>query len=204
MMKATGVLVGICLTVAVFLLVMHNREKPPQETVVESVLEPTQTELSAIVTAIAEQVDVVPAGAEEDLTSPSGSESEWPDADPPSNSVENSGIDTAAEDPEVPHAGPEHETALPAENLSRLPADQIQKEADENSNDTGLYLFWSPFRSTWAAEGFAGRLTVSTQVPVEVVTTAPGEHRVAFSYRDETERLTRIKRIETITGLKLE
>ncbi len=74
----------------------------------------------------------------------------------------------------------------------------------QDSGDAGTYLFWSPFRSEWAAQGFAGRLTSATQVPVEVINAGPGQYRVAFSYRDETERLAQIERIETITGLKLE
>ncbi|MEN8762823.1 MAG: hypothetical protein ABF290_10345, partial [Thiogranum sp.] len=88
------------------------------------------------------------------------------------------------------------------------PVVQAEAEADEpdlpDSGDGGTYLFWSPFRSEWAARGFAGRLTLATQVPVEVINAGPAEYRAAFSYRDETERLARIERIETITGLKLE
>lgn len=74
----------------------------------------------------------------------------------------------------------------------------------QNSSDTNTFQFWSPFRSAWAAQGFAERLTSATQVPVEVFNTGPGKYRVAFSYQDETDRLARIERIETITGLKLE
>jgi len=74
----------------------------------------------------------------------------------------------------------------------------------EHSDDANTYLFWSPFRSAWAARGFAGHLSSATQVPVEVVHTGPGKYRVAFSYQDETQRLARIRHIETITGLELE
>ena len=169
----------------------------------EPIVEPTQAELSAIVTAIAEQVDVVQSEAEDDVTSLPSDESETPETEPQRSGVERSRIGALAGASEILPAGPAPETALPPDQLPELPAEQTQED-DEGRNDTGLYLFWSPFRSTWAAEGFAGRLTVSTQVPVDVVTTAPGEHRVAFSYRDETERLARIQRIESVTGLKLE
>lgn len=96
-------------------------------------------------------------------------------------------------------SGPDrdHDWNMPTES----PADDA---ALGHSADGGTHLFWSPFRSEWAARGFAGRLTASTQVPVQVVNVGPGQYRVAFSYRDETERLARIAHIETVTGLKLE
>lgn len=85
---------------------------------------------------------------------------------------------------------------------------QAQAQADtagrSDSGDPGIHLFWSPFRSEWSARGFAQRLSSATRVPVEVVNAGPGKYRVAFSYQDETERLARIERIETITGLNLE
>jgi len=74
-------------------------------------------------------------------------------------------------------------------------------------NDTtaaSRYLVWSPFRSKWAAEGFAQRLTVATEVPVEVVDAGPGNYQVVFSYRDDGERQAMVERIETVTGLELE
>lgn len=66
------------------------------------------------------------------------------------------------------------------------------------------YLVWSPFRSAWAAEGFAQRLTEATGVPVEVITAGPGNYQVMFRYRDDGERLAMVERIETVTGLELE
>ena len=68
---------------------------------------------------------------------------------------------------------------------------------------TAIYRFWSPFRSEWAAAGFAGRLTQATDVPVEVFREGPTEYRVGFSYQDEAERQARMSRIETITGLEI-
>jgi hypothetical protein len=111
----------------------------------------------------------------------------------------------------VVHAEQESGTTAPPSPMVATVNDQLQNSLETSDNfnradssDTGTYLFWSPFRSTWAAQGFAGRLTLSTQVPVDVDNTAPGKYRVAFSYQDETDRLARIDRIETITGLKLE
>lgn len=66
------------------------------------------------------------------------------------------------------------------------------------------YLFWSPFRSEWAARGFATRLTSATAVPVAVIEEGRGTYRVGFDYRDEAQRRERVARIETITGLELE
>jgi hypothetical protein len=69
---------------------------------------------------------------------------------------------------------------------------------------TRSHIFWSPFRSQWAAEGFARRLTNATQIPIEIVEAGSGQYRVAFDYRDEGQRLEHIERIESITGLQLE
>lgn len=74
-------------------------------------------------------------------------------------------------------------------------------------NDTtavSRYQVWSPFRSEWAAQGFARRLALATDVPMEVVNEAPGNYQVVFNYRDDGERQTLVRHIETVTGLELE
>jgi hypothetical protein len=81
-------------------------------------------------------------------------------------------------------------------------------EAHETSNrdDAAVsrYRVWSPFRSEWAANGFARRLVLATDVPVEVVNESPGNYQVVFSYRDDGERQALVERIEAVTGLELE
>ena len=66
------------------------------------------------------------------------------------------------------------------------------------------YLLWTPFRSEWAAQGFARRLTQATAVPVEVISEGPGNYQVVFSYRDDAERQAMVAQIEDVTGLELE
>ncbi len=66
------------------------------------------------------------------------------------------------------------------------------------------YLVWSPFKSEWAAQGFARRLTLATDVPVEVRNDGSGNYQVVFSYRDDSERQAMVRQIETVTGLELE
>ena len=66
------------------------------------------------------------------------------------------------------------------------------------------YLVWSPFRSEWAAKGFARRLTLATEVPVEVINEGPENYQVVFSYRDDSERQALVTQIENVTGLELE
>jgi hypothetical protein len=177
MMRVFGFLSGVALTVAAFVLVLSPRDNRQPEPVTETAALPTPVELAAVVEAIAERVDVVKAANEPDRTEMAASEAQ-----------------TVLEE-----SGPDQDDHLDG---------QAPRETDvadlEDTDATGTYLFWSPFRSAWAAQGFAGRLTSSTQVPVEVVNAGPGNYRVAFSYQDETDRLARIERIETITGLKLE
>jgi hypothetical protein len=69
--------------------------------------------------------------------------------------------------------------------------------------DSLRFVFWSPFRSERAAQGFADRLTLATAIEVEVVRLGGSRYRVAFDYRDEAERRAAVDRIEQITGLDL-
>ena len=73
-----------------------------------------------------------------------------------------------------------------------------------DSTEVSRYLVWSPFKSEWAAQGFARRLTLATEVPVEVRHEGPENFQVVFSYRDDGERQAMIRQIETVTGLELE
>lgn len=73
-----------------------------------------------------------------------------------------------------------------------------------DSAEASRFLVWSPFHSQWAAQGFARRLTLATDVPVEVVNEGPGNYQVVFSYRDDDERQVMVRQIEAVTGLELE
>lgn len=95
--------------------------------------------------------------------------------------------------------------AAPVEQAIDSAALPVADTTDRNDATTvSRYLVWSPFRSEWAAQGFAQRLTLATEVPVEVVNAGPGNYQVVFSYRDDAERQAQVERIETVTGLELE
>jgi len=74
----------------------------------------------------------------------------------------------------------------------------------KDSTEVSRYRVWSNFHSEWAARGFARRLTLATDVPVEVVNEGPGNYQVVFSYRVDSERQAMIRQIEAVTGLELE
>jgi hypothetical protein len=74
----------------------------------------------------------------------------------------------------------------------------------KDATQVSRYQVWSPFRSEWAARGFARRLTLATDVPMDVVNEEPGNYQVVFSYRDDGERQTLIRHIKSVTGLELE
>ena len=82
----------------------------------------------------------------------------------------------------------------------------VTHETDDRNDTTAVsrYQVWSPFRSEWAAQGFARRLALATDVPMEVVNEAPGSYRVFFNYRDDGDRQALVRHIETVTGLELE
>jgi hypothetical protein len=189
MMRTIGFLSGVCLTIAAFLLAAHPWERQPAETVAETPSTPAPEELSkaaAAVTeqAVTEQVDMGPPANASAPAVPA------PRAAGSSDSPTPSGNNASAPEPVEP---PDTQAATP-----------VAASDGEDSGERGRFLFWSPFRSAWAAEGFARQLSSATQVPVEVIEAGPGKYRVAFSYQDDIERLARITRIETITGLKLE
>ncbi len=223
MMRAIGFLLGVCLTVAAVLLVLDNRESPPPRTVAqapsastaeepavqdpspataeevsaqtpsaptpeelsaEAPPPPTADELAKMAAAIAEHVDVTPeANGSEQAVAPQPQDAT---ADGDTQSGGEAAAPDLAQQPDV-------QTTTTARGLDGPDNDRLRS-----------YLFWSPFRSEWAAQGFARRLTAATQVPVEVVAAGPRAYRVAFSYQDELQRQARIDRIQTITGLQLE
>jgi hypothetical protein len=183
-MRTIGFLSGVCLTIAGFLLVLHLHDSQPRETVAETPSPPPPEARSRVVAGSAGQVDIEPPANASAQAAPAPQAVETADSETP--------VDGSASAPQPPPQ-PDIQAAAPVTASDR-----------EDSGESGSFLFWSPFRSVWAAEGFARRLTSATRVPVEVVDAGPGEYRVAFSYQDDSERLARINRIETITGLKLE
>lgn len=71
------------------------------------------------------------------------------------------------------------------------------------ADQTKWYSFWNPFRSELAANGFVSQLESVTGLDYRVVKVKTGVYEVAFPYRNEDERLSRIRQISTATGLNL-
>jgi hypothetical protein len=226
MMRILGFLAGMWLTAAAFLLVLDFREAPPPELATEAssaqTTEPTPSppaadpeeaphgasDGDATASAIAAaDLTAVPLTNGPSIPDPTAGPSQPPlgedradiaEAGPPPAPTARDQV--AAQASLYPPDGPSMDP------LSAFPAPPVEPPETEAlaSSTEASHRFWSPFRSEWAARGFAGRLTSATQVPVEVIEAGPGKYRVAFRYQDETERLARIQRIETVTGLKLE
>ncbi len=62
---------------------------------------------------------------------------------------------------------------------------------------------WESFRSELSARGFAGRLQTLTGFEYQVVSVPPRRYQVQVAHTDEAERLTRLARIESMTGLRV-
>jgi hypothetical protein len=155
---------------------------PPLDSTAEAGRGAASESLTEVLAAVAEQVDSPAAAIDPERASAAPVETR------PAESDRAGGFEAPGSEPGAQRA---------AQANASFGAPRAQSGADR-------YLFWSPFRSAWSARGFARSLTAATQVPVEVIDTGPGKYRVGFRYRDETERLARISRIETITGLQLE
>ena len=179
MMRASGILVGTLLMLAVFLLALSaGISPPPLQRVVSS---EADTPPRVIGPLPAEEVPVKDAvGSVVPQSSESASQDDERQLDARGDSLEvnpqswNQSMESFATD--------------------------YRKEAAKVSR----YLVWSPFRSEWAAQGFARRLTLATGVPVTVISEVPEYYQVVFSYRDDGERQAMVTQIETVTGLELE
>jgi hypothetical protein len=214
MMRATGFFLGTVLMLAVFLFALSAGISPMPVKKVDS----HETDLPEGPAATAELpvedgIDSVTppavdtAGLDEaDPLEVTGSDPAATAAVPVEHGVDSvvhMAADTAsleeADPPEVAGSGLELDPQSWNQSLAAFDT------ADRNdATAVSRYLVWSPFHSKWAAQGFARRLTVATDVPVEVVNEGPGNYQVVFSYRDDGERQAMVERIETVTGLELE
>lgn len=189
MVRAAGFIFGVGLVVGAFLLVLRpdDGSQPAASTAPEAAQAPADTPKA--VAAVTQQLDAGRAPAAQPPRR------EGPPKPASTNETANDGeaADSNTEAPRPLQAVPDREDRADPEP----PAEVVTAEA-------GSYLFWSPFRSAWAAAGFAGRLSAATDVPVEVIESVPGTYRVAFRYHDEAERRARVNLIEAITGLELE
>jgi hypothetical protein len=185
-MRGLGFLLGVGLTVALFLLLVEDVVRPvtdPPAVVAESG-DAADPSLPALPDAAA------PAPASEPL----------PAADPGVTQEQYREV-TAARTAEDETPQPPEQSRKPG---FERPAAGTPPTGLPEPAAAGRYLFWSPFRSEWAARGFATRLTSATAVPVAVIEEGRATYRVGFDYRDEAQRRERVARIETITGLELE
>ena len=130
-----------------------------------------------------------------------------PSAEPVAQAIENTRSDDETDAGETPAP---LVTVPGARHLDLNPQTWNQATEHHAATERGetagvsLQALWSPFRSQWAAQGFARRLALATEVPVEVVNESPGVYQVVFRYRDAAERRSQLQRIESITGLELE
>lgn len=193
MIRISGFILGVVLVVTAFLLVFKPEDaKRPGIRVTSVPMEAIKEQVKPwLNTGKAENSDSRMSAAS---TEPVESAGDLPEDNE----------DTGMADGQAP---PEEEATLQAgvvghdKVLTTPEPDDVYKEAGAEHT---THLFWSPFRSQWAAQGFARSLAVATSVPVEVIDEGPGKYRVGFSYRDEMERRDRIDQIESITGLQLE
>ena len=191
MMRVTGFLLGTVLMLAVFALALSaGIARPPVQLAINSAADASAADAPTRDTATIATADV----SVEDTV----------------DSVAPPAADTASLDEEsrleVKGSGLEvNDKGLELDPQSWNQSIAAWKAADRrDAREVSRYLVWSPFRSEWAAQGFAQRLTVATEVPVEVVNEGPGNYQVVFSYRDDGERQAMVERIETVTGLELE
>jgi hypothetical protein len=114
-------------------------------------------------------------------------------------SVENE-TDTLTES--EPEALPEPPQATSAE-LKPLPEFEEYEPPPLVADEPSWYSFWNPFRSELAANGFVSQLERVTGLDYRVVKVKTGVYEVAFAYRSDDERRTKLSQISMATGLEL-
>ena len=176
MIRASGFLLGILLMLAVFLLALSVEVSPPPMQVLVSSEADTSHQVIE-----PEPTEGVPVEEAVNSVAPSASAS-----------LEESQLSAWGDGPEV----------NPQPGIQSMASNETAYR--EESAKMSRYLVWSPFRSKWAAQGFARRLTLATGVPVEVINQESASFQVVFSYRDDQERQAMVTQIETVTGLELE
>ena len=102
-----------------------------------------------------------------------------------------------AEPPSLLPEEPREERNLPDPVL--VPAEDISALPDE----VKWHSFWNPFRSEIAANGFVGQLEEVTGFDFRVVKIQTGVYEVAFAYKDDIERRSKLSQIASATGLEL-
>ena len=179
MTRAIGMLVGALLMPGVFLLVLSAGNSPTLVKEVVSSKTGTLTRASG------------PAAAEDVSVEPIVDSAAFPVTDAASPAEESQ--------PGVKDNG----FVLDPRSWNQSRAVHEIKDRND-ATAVSRYQVWSPFRSEWAAQGFARRLALATDVPLEVVNESPGSYQVVFNYRDDGERQALVRHIETVTGLELE
>ncbi len=176
MIRASGILLGSLLMLAVFLLALSVEVSPPSSQVLVS----NETHTPPQVIGPEPTEDVPVEDAVNGVAPPASISLEEPQL-----SVRDDGLEVN-----------------PQSGIQSMASNETAYH--EEAEKTSRYPVWSPFRSKWAAQGFARRLTLATGVPVEVINQEPANYQVVFSYRDDRERQAMVTQIETVTGLELE
>ncbi len=100
-------------------------------------------------------------------------------------------------------AASETESVEPAEGIVATAPDDLatiltMPIAQEPSD---WQVFWAPFRSRAAAEGFANRLSQQIGVELSVLSGQNGLHQVSFAYQDSADRERILALITQATGV---
>ena len=225
MSKALGFLTGVCLTVAACVLVLDRwqlgQTGEASRTAMATDIEPLGAMPDATDTASVTSDDEPEALSVYTVTddapsslAPAADAEKIAAVDP--GAVVPSSLNTGMAKAEQQHArvdlsaarlaaaADKHIPGVSAKGVAS-PAQNRDLQVDTDKHDSArTHIFWSPFRSEWAARGFARRLTNATQIPIEIVEAGSGQYRVSFDYQDEVQRQEHVERIESITGLQLE
>ncbi len=200
MTRVLGFVVGVSLTIAAFALLLPRSQHPAPRTPYHG--PPVNAVTATGLEAVAADV-ILPGPADQTPQSTENAADETADATP---QPADDGFDTDASNESkapVPRTATTREAS--ESDQTGAPADvRTPWEPAKDDSTSRTHVFWSPFRSAWAARGFTRRLSNATQIDIKVVETGPGRYRAAFDYHDDDQRIDFVERIESTTGLELD
>ena len=196
MIRLLGFLVGAAVSIGIFLLILGMPDINLSKDLIDDqdietvsqVAKDLKTDLEAIAIEVVDEVTEQLA-EQETKTKDQIAEDDLPPSEVLAEEAETEFSPITPEEAQIAEFVPE-----PAATAELL---------EPTQSDLKWHVFWNPFRSRLAAEGFVGQLEKVTGLDYRVVKIKSGVYEVTFAYENDDERRDKMSLIASSTGLDL-
>ena len=196
MIRLLGFLVGAAVSIGIFLLILGMPDINLSKDLIDDqdietvsqVAKDLKTDLEAIAIEVVDEVTEQLA-EQETKTKDQIAEDDLPPSEVLAEEAETEFSPITLEEAQIAEFVPE-----PAATAELL---------EPTQSDLKWHVFWNPFRSRLAAEGFVGQLEKVTGLDYRVVKIKSGVYEVTFAYENDDERRDKMSLIASSTGLDL-